>query len=245
MLESLEGIVIKERDYGDTSKIIEVFTKKYGIVSMIAKGAKNPKSNLYSCTSRLTFGNFFVYYKPSKLSTLSLVDILDPLKEIKKDIIKVNYASYICELTEQVIKQVPNNDIVDIYDLMLNTLKKINEKFDEVVLTNIIELKYLDYLGVAPVLDSCSSCGRKDLIATISVQKYGLLCKECIGNEKIKPLDVIKYIRMYYFVDITKITKLEVNPLIKKEIDFFLKEYYEKHTGLYLNTKRIIDIISV
>lgn len=245
MLESLEGIVIKERDYGDTSKIIEVFTKKYGIISMIAKGSKNPKSNLYSCTSRLTYGNFYIYYKESKLSTLSIVDILDPLKEIKKNVLKVNYASYICELSEQVIKQVPSNDINNIYNLMLNTLFKINEKFDEVILTNILELKYLDYLGVAPVLDSCSNCGRTDLIATISTQKYGLLCKNCIGNEKIRPLDVIKYIRMYYYVDIRNITKLEVDSKVKKEIDLFLKEYYEKHTGLYLNTKRIIDIISV
>ncbi len=34
MVEEVEGIVISEKAYGETSKIINVFTKEYGILGM-------------------------------------------------------------------------------------------------------------------------------------------------------------------------------------------------------------------
>ena len=53
------------------------------------------------------------------------------------------------ELTEQVFKQ---NNNKDIYELLISSLTKIDEGLDPMVITNIIELKYLDYLGVSPFL---------------------------------------------------------------------------------------------
>ena len=46
MIEKVEGIVINEKAYGETSKIINVITKEYGIIGIIAKGARTLKVNL-------------------------------------------------------------------------------------------------------------------------------------------------------------------------------------------------------
>lgn len=53
----VEGIVLNTISYGETSKIINVFTKD-GIIGMIAKGAKTLKSSLRSTTDKLTYGIF-------------------------------------------------------------------------------------------------------------------------------------------------------------------------------------------
>jgi len=63
MIKEIEGIVIKEKDYGDTSKIIDVLTKEYGVIGVLAKGCKSMKSNLRSVCSKLTYGVFTIYYK--------------------------------------------------------------------------------------------------------------------------------------------------------------------------------------
>lgn len=244
MLDSVEGIVIKEKDYGESSKIIDVFTKKYGLISIISKGSKKLKSNLSGVSSKLTYGIFHIYYKENKLSTLTAVDIINNLRRVKENIINISYATYLCELVEQVVKQIGNvNDIEDIYNLFISALLKINEGFDSTVITNIIELKLLDYLGVSPMLDGCSVCGNTTSIITLSPDKNGLLCNKCRTNERLVDLNTIKHIRMYYYVDVSKITKLDIDNTIKKEIDSFLNEYYEKHTGLYLNTKMFINNI--
>ena len=38
----LEGIVLKETLYSETSKVMQVLTKDYGLISVIAKGALSP-----------------------------------------------------------------------------------------------------------------------------------------------------------------------------------------------------------
>ena len=36
MLKDVIGIVLKERDYGESSKILDVFTKEYGLIGVIS-----------------------------------------------------------------------------------------------------------------------------------------------------------------------------------------------------------------
>ena len=86
MISEVEGLIIKETPYGETSKIINVFTKEYGTIGIMCKGAKSLKSKLRSSTIKLTYGKFYIYYKENKLSLLSNVDIINPLKNIKSDI---------------------------------------------------------------------------------------------------------------------------------------------------------------
>ena len=236
MDKKLEGIVISEKSYSETSKIINVLTKDLGIVGMIAKGAKTLKSPLRNATTKLTYGIFNIRYKDNGLSTLISVDVIDSLKEIRKDINKISYASFIADLSEQVIKHSSS----DIFDLFRDSLIKINEGYDPLVISNILELKYLDYLGVMPIIDECSICGSTKAIVTLSVDKGGYVCSNCYTNEKRVSEKTVKLIRMFYYLDISKIEKLEINNDTKKEINEFLDNYYDKYTGLYLKSKSFI-----
>ena len=218
MIEKVEGIVINEKAYGETSKIINVITKEYGIIGIIAKGARTLKSEFRVSTAKLSYAYFNIIYKEGKLSTLVSADIINPFKSIIKDINKISYAVYILELSEQVVKQTNQN----IFDLMLSGLIKINEGYDPLIIMNIIELKYLDYLGVMPVLDRCSVCGSTNNIVTLSSDKGGYVCKNCYSTEKIISEKAIKLIRLFYYVDISKISKLEIGDVSKKEINDFL-----------------------
>ena len=236
MIEKVEGIVINEKAYGETSKIINVITKEYGIIGIIAKGARTLKSEFRVSTAKLSYAYFNIIYKEGKLSTLVSADIINPFKNIIKDINKISYAVYILELSEQVVKQTNQN----IFDLMLSGLIKINEGYDPLIIMNIIELKYLDYLGVMPVLDRCSVCGSTNNIVTLSSDKGGYVCKNCYSTEKIISEKAIKLIRLFYYVDISKISKLEIGDVSKKEINDFLDMYYDRYTGLYLRSKTFL-----
>ena len=86
MLEKIEGIVVSETSYGESSKIINILTLDYGIVGIMAKGAKKVKSEFRTLTSKLTYAYFHVYYKKNKLSTLVAIDKIDTFKNITKDI---------------------------------------------------------------------------------------------------------------------------------------------------------------
>lgn len=233
----VEGIVVSETNYSETSKVLNVITKEHGLIGIISKGCRNIKSPLRSVSTKLTYGKFIIYYKKDKLSTLKEVTIINPFKNLKKDITKISYASYLLELSSGVLKQ---NNNENIFTLLTEALIKIDEGYDPLVILNILELKYLDYLGIMPIIDSCAVCGKKTNIVTLSSYKGGYICNDCYNDEKIVSEKAIKLIRMFFYVDISKITKLEVSNEAKNEINIFLNDYYDRYAGLYLKSKKFI-----
>lgn len=241
MIKKVEGIIIRETNYRETSKIINIFTFDYGIIGVLCKGARRMKSPFSSCTGKLIYGNFHLNYKENGLSSLVDVDVIDSFKMIRKNITKISYATFITDLTEQVYKH-ENNTFI--YELYKQSLIKIDEGYDAQVITNILELKLLDYLGIRPVIDKCVCCGKVNDIVTISSYKGGYICKNCLSNEKIVSLKTIKLIRMLYYVDIALITKTEISEMVKRELNAFIDEYYDRYTGLYLKSKAFLNNLS-
>ena len=236
-VEKVEGIIIREVNYSESSKILSIFTKEYGIISVISKGCRNIRSKLRGVSSRFVYGNFYIHYKENGISTLREAEVIQSFSKILFDIYKISYASYWLELVEQVFKY---NADLEIYSLLIECLKKINEGFSEKVLTSILELKLLPFLGIQPVIDQCSICGNTKQILTVSVDNGGYVCHECYQSGKIYSEKMIKLIRLFFYVDICRITKLDVSDSLILELDSFIQEYYEHYSGLYLKSKEFL-----
>lgn len=240
-IECVEGIVLSETNYSESSKILNVLTKEYGLIGVISKGCRNIKSKLRGVSRKLLLGKFHIYYKENALSTLINIDVINSFSKTITDLEKISYASFVLELVNQVIKQ---NDDENIYELLKQTLIKIEEGYNPLILTNILELKLLDFLGVRPNIDSCSICGSDKAIVTLDAASGGYICKNCYQNEGLVSEKTIKLIRMFYYVDIKNITKLELSQETIKEINRFLDDYYDRYTGLYLKSKNFIKKIN-
>ena len=202
----VNGIIISEKPYKESSKLLNIITKEYGVIGVIAKGAKGIKSKLRNVSTKMTYAEFQLSYKEGKLSTLICADIINPLNNIRSNLLK------------------------------------IEEGLDEGILTNIAELKYLSYLGISPNFDTCAICGSSKVI-TLSTEKGGFICSNHHTNERIVNSKTLKIIRMLYYVDIDKITKLDVSNTVKEEINNFINEYYDRYTGFYLKSKEFLNNI--
>ena len=142
-INSDECFLLHQRSYGETSIISEVFTKKNGRMSIIAKGAKKPKSKF--------FGYLVPFYKlaitysgRSELKTLTSID--RNLMGYNNTLSKKSYSLlYINELLIKLLpKDAAQSDLFDLYD---NFLKQVSSKKDlEITLRNF-ELDLLDMLG--------------------------------------------------------------------------------------------------
>ena len=233
---SVEGIVISTTDYKESSKIINIFTKDKGIIGCISKGCKSLKSKLRLLSEKMAYANFQISYKENGLSTLIDGDIIDYFINIKSDIIKVSYLSYITELSSSVYKESEEDEV---YNLMISGIKKIEEGFDPKVITNILELQFLEYLGINLNLDSCVKCGSTKVV-TISLSKGGYVCANHRTNEPLVNEKVLKLLRLYNYVDISKISNLDIEDSIRDEISTIIDMYYEEYSGVYLKSKKII-----
>ena len=236
----VKGIVINDTNYSESSKILHLLTSEYGLIGVISKGCRNYKSKLRSVSMKLTYGYFYINYKEDGLSTLTEVDIIDELKNIKTDLVRIGYSSYLIDLAKQVVNQNQNEEIFNILEA---SLLKINHDFDPGLITNIVELKYLSYLGVSPILDRCAVCGSTKDIVTVNSDAGGYICKDCYTNEYVTDDKTIKLLRMFNFVDISKIKELNIQEKNSTEINKFIEDYYLKYTGLYLKSKNFLSQI--
>ena len=62
-IESIDGIVLSETNYSESSKILNVLTEEYGLIGVMSKGCRNIKSKLRGVSRKLIYGTFNIYYK--------------------------------------------------------------------------------------------------------------------------------------------------------------------------------------
>ncbi len=233
----VKGLVLNETNYSDSSKILNVLTSEYGLIGIISKGCRNLKSKLRGASRKLVYGTFHFYYKENGLSTLISIDVISDYPKTIMNLENVVYASYLLDLTRQVVKQSKDSNILP---LVVSSLDKIENSLNPAVVTNILELKYLDFLGVSPIVTGCAVCGKTTNIVSLSPTAGGFICKDCYQNEGYYSEKTIKLLQMYYYVDLEKITKIDVNPKVNEEINKFLEDYYDRYTGIYLNSKKML-----
>lgn len=238
-LISVEGFVVSTTDYQEKSKIINIFTKEYGIIGCMSKGCKNLKSKLRLGSEKFAYATFHINYKEGKISTLIDADIIDYLINIKSDIKLISYISYLTELSSNVYKESNNEEV---YDLYKNAVLKIENKLDPKIITNILELQYLKYLGIDLNLDECVCCGNTKVV-TLSLSKGGYVCSKCRTNEIIVNEKIMKLLRLYYYVDIEKISCLDIDSEISNNISEILDEYYDEYSGVHPKSKKYLKKI--
>lgn len=234
MKETIEGIVLNETNYGETSKILNILTKEHGYISVMAKGSRTLKSKIRGISMKLVYANFTISYKANGISNLIEGNVINSFKNIMLDLNKMNYALYAINLVKNVLKE---NNNPEIYDILKKILIKINDGFSSNILINILEVKMLNYLGVNPNFNECIMCSSKDIL-TFDITLGGVVCKNCYQDTYLFLPNTLKLLKLFQDVDILKIDKLNLsNKSIKQELDFFIKEYYETYTGIYLLNK--------
>ena len=94
-----EAIVLRKINFGDTSRIAQFFTKDFGKISGVIKGARSPKSKIGKMVDTINHLQLVLYKKETReLQLISEVDLLHHYPRIKDDFDKMKYATCIIEL---------------------------------------------------------------------------------------------------------------------------------------------------
>ncbi|MCM3002523.1 DNA repair protein RecO [Priestia koreensis] len=241
MLKKCEGIVIRTNDYGESNKIITIYTRELGKIGLMARGARKPSSRLSSLTHLFTYGQFLFQGGGSGMGTLQQGESISSMRSIREDIFLTAYASYIVELTD---KATENNQINPfLFQLLYQTLSYLEEGFDMEVLAIIFEMKILNVLGLYPQLDRCAFCGATDGRFGFSIREGGLICHRCAEKDpyhlQISPATV-KLLRLFYYLDLTRLGTISLKPETKKQLRLVVDMYYDEYSGIVLKSKRFL-----
>lgn len=79
---------------------------------------------------------------------------------------------------------------------------------------------------------------------TLNSTTGGFVCSDCYKEGYIVSDKTIKLARIFYYVDIDKISKIEIIDKNLKEINMFIDNYYDRYTGIYLKSKDFLKSLS-
>ncbi len=134
--------LLHQRSYGETSIIVDVFTKNSGKMSLIAKGAKKPKSKFFGYLAPFHKLNV-TFSGRSELKTLTSID--RNLSDNSFSMTKISYSLlYINELLTKLLpKDAKHEELFLLYE---NFLRDVDTNNLELTLRNF-ELDLLEMLG--------------------------------------------------------------------------------------------------
>ena len=138
-----ECFLLHHRAHGETSLIADVFTKKNGKMSIIAKGAKKPKSKFFGYLTPFTKLKI-TYTGRSELKTLTNID--RDFSELTNSLSKKSYSLlYINELLTKLLpKDAAHEDLFLLYE---SFLLKIHSGENIELTLRSFELDMLEMLG--------------------------------------------------------------------------------------------------
>jgi len=113
MIVKTEAFVLNSRNYSDSSKILVLFTKECGKISVLAKGGAKPKSKFGYSIQPLVHSEINFYEKSSRsLQILSASEIINRYKNINLDFKCLASAMMIVELVSLSQHENERNEII-------------------------------------------------------------------------------------------------------------------------------------
>ena len=179
MIVETDAIVLRTRKYSDTSKIVELYSKEFGKISVLAKGAYSIKSKFGGSLEPLSIIHISFYKKTyTELYLLKTSELIITLNQINKISNVLITGLTIAEFISYTQNECPNNS--ELYKKFATFLYKINENTEIAFGIAIQFLIFLtDNMGFS-VLVNQDKYGRKikemilenDLQKIISSDKY-------------------------------------------------------------------------
>ncbi len=178
--------VLSAIPYGETSRIAKLATRELGVVSVIAKGARRPKSKFGASLQLLTEGQATIHLaRHSDLHTLSAFDLTDVRDALGTGMERYAAASLLGEL---MLRFSPHERQLELYDFFAHSLSVLEGVDDDTAA--MVGLRAIwglvKRLGFAPSLRVCPRDG--SVVAwepgpvAFSPSHGGVLCPICAGG---------------------------------------------------------------
>lgn len=236
----ITGIILKEKEHGETSKHILVLAKGLGKVWLSARGARKPKSKLLAGTQLFCYCDFFVYEGRGFLS-ITQIDLIETFYELRTDMERFSHGAYLLELVERTCQEGMEQD--EVLLLLLHTFWQMTKfGYNPKLASRIFELKFLQISGLMPDLNQCAVCGAPiGNHCSFSSLAGGVLCEKHKGEHPLLSNGAKKAMEYVFENEGMKLFQFRLSDAVLSELEKMTTESIQVHMNLQLKTKGFFD----
>ena len=187
------AIVLRNRPYGESDKIVSLLTDRFGKVTGIAKGALRSRKRFVNSLEPFSLITLRFQDPPhSNLVFIVAADLVNSYRYLQTSLDRISYASYLVEVSDGLVAEREEN--LAVFDHLKAGLAHLQENQPSLRFLTWFELTLLRLVGYQPTLDGCKKCRQGHLSSGLLQWHFspvdgGLLCESCARVRKeIVPL---------------------------------------------------------
>lgn len=242
--EKALGLVIRLVDFSETSRVVTLFTREFGKVAALAKGAKRLKGPFAGALDLLCVCRIVLIRKHSE--SLDLLTDAELVKGFAADRnrLQVLYAGYyfaelLLELTED------DDPHPALFDIALECLRDLESRSNAPLVVRRFELAMLRETGHLPQFEACVSCGRGlggGRSVSFSAAAGGVLCPSCATDPVAVRLSAgsLKVLQLLSDPASQQWRRLQVQAGMDREIATATRTTIERLVGRSLRTAQFL-----
>ncbi|MCM1314859.1 MAG: DNA repair protein RecO [Muribaculaceae bacterium] len=175
-MNTIRGIVLKERTTGDNGKFIDILTAEKGIIELTVRGGRKINSSLLNSTQLFAYSDF-CYHESSKYKVLTSAVPVRIFYKLRESLSGISLACYMAEVLK-FCSEPQGNDILRLFLNILHFLE--NNLREEKMLKAIFEFRLMAETGFMPDVVMCRECGAYEPEELyFSIRESCFCCTEC------------------------------------------------------------------
>jgi DNA repair protein RecO (recombination protein O) len=234
--------------YRDTSKIITFYSKEYGKLKGIAKGARTAKNKFGSALEPLSHSMLLIYKKEHRdLHLISQCDSINSFRNLTEDLDRMSIALSVLELIDHVTHHEERTPVL--FALLAETLSVLNESTKNYkTYLQAFQLRLAALFGYAPNFDACGQCGKpvsagdEEKQVAFQIVRGAVFCNTCRESTDSEVISIdqsaeyialsmqgLQFIRRLVNAQLSSLSNLDYNTHIGNEIDELIRLYLRYH----------------
>lgn len=243
-----EAIVLRSLDYGESDRIVTLYTRDYGKIRGIAKGARRSRKRFANALELFCFSQIVFSRKGrDSLSLLEESHVYHHFENIRQNLEKTLMSSYLVDLTDQFTLEDKKSE--KLFQLLYDFLEQINGGDCTEALLRFFEIRLLKQAGYQPVLDRCVACQAPLNGADVyqfQARAGGIRCSGChLPGEVSLPVSAgtVKTLLMGRDMDLTKVDRLVMSERSAQESRQMLAHFIRHLLGKELKSHQVLTQI--
>ena len=179
---STPGVLLRSFNYGETSRVLRLYTRDLGLVSVMAKGIRRGGARGQAGFETFSRGEITLYLKPTReLQTFKEFSIEESGSALGRDLVRFAGASVLAEIVLAHGGPDPNPEV---FARLTAGLRRIKNEEGRDVLPVVLGDGWMlvSALGYEPQLDPCVRCGRPlggTGLGRFDFAAGGVCCPDC------------------------------------------------------------------
>jgi DNA repair protein RecO (recombination protein O) len=238
----VEAIVIGRREFGETDRIVTLFSRERGKQTVIAKGARKPTARSGPALEYFARGRYMLA-RGRDLDVVTSAELLERPVQLEGNLSRLAHASHMAELTGKLAQE--GQVFPAVYELLRESLQSLRSEGDDLCTVRWFEIAVLAAVGYRLDLWTCASCQRELTQETnfLGLRVGGLLCPECRQSERQSvpvSIQAQKYLRLLSRHGKVEASRVAIDQKLAMELERLLAAYIGTVTERELTSLKVL-----